>query len=494
MSERRSTRCSAPTRISTLLLFCATMVISAHAQTFTKLADLNGTTGKEPLSALTQGFDGNLYGTTTAAGAFSRGTFFQITPSGTVTTLYSFCLNSVSSCPDGAIPQGAVALGPDGNFYGTTDGAGNIRNSFGTVYQMTPAGSLTTLHHFCSTANCQDGWNAPGGLTLAQNGSFYGVTAGGPDTGHAFRISTSGAFATVLVVCPGHTCASDAGLLGTLLQARGGYLVGPAPGGANNVGAIYRMTPSGTPTIIYSFCDDTICHDGIGGLVSPPLVQTAGGNILGTAGYGGSGANCTVSTQGCGAAFRVTAAGGGTLTKLHDFCSFAHCSDGAVPGPLIQATDGNFYGTAALGGSAKGYGTVFKLTPAGQYSVIHTFIGTDGQDPSTALFQATDGNLYGTTFQGGASSGGTIFRISLGLAPFVKTVQPAGKVSDSIVILGNNLTGSTSVTFNGMAGTFSVVSDTEITATVPPGATTGTIQVVTLSSTLSSNVAFTVLP
>jgi uncharacterized repeat protein (TIGR03803 family) len=110
------------------------------------------------------------------------------------------------------------------------------------------------------------------------------------------------------------------------------------------------------------------------------------------------------------------------------------------------------------------------------------------------LWQGTDGNLYGTTSKGGANNGGTIFRISLGLAAFVKTVQDAGAVGASVIIYGNGLTGSTSVTFNGTSALFSIVSDTEITTTVPAGATTGEIQVVTPSTTLSSNVAFQVLP
>jgi uncharacterized repeat protein (TIGR03803 family) len=134
------------------------------------------------------------------------------------------------------------------------------------------------------------------------------------------------------------------------------------------------------------------------------------------------------------------------------------------------------------------------LTPGGLFTVIHHFSGPDGETPITALLQATDGNLYGTASHGGTYGGGTIFRISLGLAPFVKTVQNAGAVGASVIILGNKLTGASSVTFNGTSATFSVVSNTEITATVPAGAATGEIQVVTPSSTLSSNVEFVVLP
>ncbi len=478
--------------ISVLLLFCAAMVTASQAQTFTVLVELSATTGTRPLSSLVQGLDGNLYGTASAAGKYGRGTFFQITPSGTVTTLYDFCYKFVSTCPDGAYPMGAIALGPDGSFYGTTDGTGPAQNSFGTVYKITSAGSLTTLHTFCALPNCSDGEQPAAGLTLAQNLLFYGISGAGTNSARVFRIGPSGNFKTVLQDCPGQNCPTDAGPGWTLLQASGGYLVGPGPGGAFNAGAIYRMTPLGVPSIIYSFCDDLTCHEGLEGEIRGALVQTPSGLFFGTTADGGSGVNCPRSLQGCGVAFRIKASGGGSLTKLHDFCSYQLCRDGTFPGPLIQASDGNFYGGTQAGGSGNN-GTVFKLTPSGKFSRVWAFEGTGGNGPVTALLQVTDGSLYGTTGAGGTHNGGTIFRISLGLPPFIKTVQPAGKVGDTILILGNGLTGSTSVTFNGTSASFTVVSDTEISATVPSGATSGTIQVVTPSTTLSTLGPFPVL-
>ena len=259
-------------------------------------------------------------------------------------------------------------------------------------------------------------------------------------------------------------------------------MIGPGPGGANGEGAIYKMTAGGTPTVLYSYCVDSICHDG--DYTTTPLAEAAGGDFYGMNLYGGSGAHCTFDF-GCGTLFRVTR--GGTLTKLHDFCSWAGCADGAgnngndqfapTGNALIQATDGNFYGTTFGGGAGEGAGggTIFRLTASGHFTLLHTFIGADGIEPLTGLYQATDGNLYGTTIY-------TIFRLSLGLPPFVRTVQNSGAVGSPVIILGNNLTGATSVTFNGTAATFSVVSDTEIITTVPAGATTGSIQVVTAGS------------
>ena len=297
-------------------------------------------------------------------------------------------------------------------------------------------------------------------------------------------------FTPILTVCPNQICPTDAGPGQTLLLTSSGNLFGPGGGGGSNgAGAIYRMTPSGVPAVVASFCDDHTCHGGY--VPSGPLVLAPTGVFYGTNLVGGGGANCT-SSVGCGTAFRATAAGGGSVTKLHDFCSWKNCADGEGPAALIQATDGNLYGVTFAGGSSQGYGVVFRLTPSGRYSVVHTFAGSEGQLPVNALFQATDGNLYGTTYFGGVSGNGVIFRISLGLSPFVRTLLPAGKVGDSIVILGNGLTGSTSVTFNGTAATFTVVSDTDITATVPTGATAGKIQVVTPGGTLNSDVAFRV--
>lgn len=488
MSESRGTQC--PTRVSNLVLVCAVMVSSAFGQTFTKLVDLTPATGEFPASPLVQGLDGNLYGTTSSAGAFGGGTFFQLTPAGTLTVLYNFCFNDNANCPDGAGPAGTIALGSDGSFFGTTKGS-FTGGEDSTIYNINTAGSLTTLHTFCGALSCSGASASSGGLTLAWNGNFYG-TSFPPDGSSAYdnlvySMTTSGTVNTRLMVCPNQICPTNAGPGGALLQAAGGYLIGPGPGGANGVGAIYRMTPLGVPSILYSICVDSACLGGTD--MNTPLVQNAGGNLYGTNLFGGGGANCSI-TEGCGTAFQLV---GTAFTVLHHFCSWLNCIDGGRPLALIQASDGNFYGVTNSFGAHNG-GVVFKVTNTHQYTVVHAFATADGTSPQAALMQATDGTLYGTTVQGGSNplgnEHGTIFKVSLGLPAFIKTVQPAGKVGDSIVIFGNGFTGSTSVVFNGTAALFTVVSDTEITATVPSGATTGKIQVVTPSSTLSTVVSF----
>lgn len=144
-----------------LCLFCAAAAIGASAaNTLTTLTRFNGSDGKLPWNApLAQGPDGNLYGTTNEGGINNYGTIFKITPSGTLTTLYKFC--SRANCGDGNAPYAGLVLGTDGNFYGTTEGGG-IQGLFGgTVFRITPAGALTTIHKFCSLTNCNDGWGPP---------------------------------------------------------------------------------------------------------------------------------------------------------------------------------------------------------------------------------------------------------------------------------------------------------------------------------------------
>jgi uncharacterized repeat protein (TIGR03803 family) len=491
LSNGSRARSRAYRHICAIVFFCAAVVVASQAQ-FTKLVDLTPTTGEFPASPLVQGLDGNLYGTTSDAGAFGGGTFFQLTPSGTLTVLYNFCLDANTGCPDGAEPAGSIALGADGSFYGTTEGS-FTGGEDSTIYNITSAGSLTTLHTFCGAPSCSGAFASSGGLTLAWNGNFYG-TSNPPDGSSAYdnlvySMTPTGTVHTRLTVCPGQLCPTNAGPFGTLRQASGGYLIGPGPGGANGVGAIYRMTPLGTPSILYSMCVDSACHGGTG--TNTPLVQNAAGNLFGTNFAGGGGAHCTVG-EGCGTAFQLV---GTAFTVMHPFCNWANCVDGGRPTALIQASDGNFYGVTNSFGAHQG-GVVFKVTNTHQYTVVHAFATADGTAPQAGLMQATDGTLYGTTVQGGSNTTGddqgTIFKVSLGLPPFVKTVQPAGKAGDSIIILGNGLTGSSAVTFNGTAATFTVVSDTEITATVPSGATTGTIQVITPSTTLSTLTPFPV--
>jgi uncharacterized repeat protein (TIGR03803 family) len=258
-------------------------------------------------------------------------------------------------------------------------------------------------------------------------------------------------------------------------------------GGSNGYGTVFKVSPSGAFTTLYSFCSEGGCGDGKNPLAG--LVQGTDGNFYGTTEFGGA--------SNAGTVFKITS--NGVLTTLHSF----DFTDGYSPvAALIQSTDGNLYGTTHYGG-VKGFGTLFKISLSGTLTTLHSFCYRagcpDGAYPVAPLVQDTDGKFYGTTRFGGtndACSGGcgTVFGLSMGLGPFVETRPIAGKIGAAIKILGTNLTGATSVTFNGTAAVFKVVSSSFITTTVPAGATSGNVQVVTPGGTLRSNVPFRVLP
>ncbi len=165
----------------------------------------------------------------------------------------------------------------------------------------------------------------------------------------------------------------------------------------------------------------------------------------------------------------------------------------------MQAGDGNFYGTTATGGAPSGNclpdgcGTVFAISPGGALTTLHSFDGTDGSEIYAGLVQATSGDFFGTTGGGGANNDGTVYSLGVGLGPFVETLPASGSVGETVMILGNNLTRSTSVTFNGTAATFRVLSSSEIEADVPAGASTGLVEVTTPNGILKSNAAFQVV-
>jgi len=332
-----------------VFVFCAAAVITSPGQnklSFTTLANFNGTDGADPVCVLVQHIDGDFYGTTSGGGLNGKGTIFRITPAGTLTTLYNFC--SQSNCTDGASPTGGLVLGADGNFYGTTTAGGTY--SEGTFFKMTMGhtpGATTTMYSF---QGCSGSCSA-GALVLGSDGNFYGTT---------------------------------------------GY------GGSYNAGTLFKITPSGVLTTLHSF-------DGSDGwLPDAPLTQASDGNFYGTTEYGGA-------SDG-GTAFKISPEYPYTLTTLYTFCSQPDCADGIAPVGVVQAGDGNFYGPAFLGGNPNcpdGCGTVFKLTPAGVLTTLHSFSGPDGDYPEGRLLLGSDGNFYGTTGGGGAGNYGTVFKITL---------------------------------------------------------------------------------
>jgi len=485
MTYKTNLRTRRARRASAVFVLAAAAATALPAQTLTTLFTFDQANGGYPEAALVQATDGNLYGTTNGFGANNGGTVFKISTDGTLTTLYNFC--SQTGCTDGENPTAGLVQATNGDLYGTTFGGGTTGN--GTVFRAgVHSGRLTTIYNFCPQSGCADGSGPEAGLVQAANGDLYGTTNVGGTQGHAggsqgdgtvFRMSPRGALAATASFNGADGCGSYAGLV----QATDGDLYGTtAHCGAFDGGTIFRMSTSGAPVLLYSFCSQGFpsCTDGSypwGGA----LVEASDGNLYGTTSEGGAYAEGTV--------FSVTPAG--ALTTLYSFCAQGLCKDGERPyAGLVQGTDGNLYGTTYYGG-AYDSGTVFKITPAGTLTTLVSF--TNGEWPYAGLVQATDGDFYGTTEFGGASDAGTVFRLSVGLGPFVKTLPIFGAEGAAVKILGTDLTGATSVTFDGTAAVFDVVSATEITATVPSGATTGTVQVVTPGGTLSSNLPFRVL-
>jgi len=465
------------------------MAITLPAQTVTNLHNFDVTDGQFPFAGLVQAANGDLYGNTYSGGASPNndGTIFKITPSGTLTTVYNFC--ELTNCTDGATPIGPLVQDSNGNLYGTSGYGG--ANGRGIVFKISAGGMLTTLYNFCNLAGCADGSQPYAGLVQASNGNLYGTTEFGGANSHGtvFEITPAGTLTTLYSFCALSGCADGVSPSAGLVQAGNGDFYGTTQdGGANHnndcdaygCGTVFKITPGGGLTTLHSFCAKTGCADGQTPVAG--LVLASNGNFYGTTQLGGADNNN-------GTVFEITPTG--NFKTLYNFCSQSGCTDGQGPiGGLIQATDGDLYGTTSAGGI--GYGTIYKITPSGSLTTLHSFLNTDGSEPYGTLVQDTNGTFYGTTFIGGANGYGTVYSLSVGSGPFVETVPTSGKVGAAVKILGSSLTGATSVTFNGTAAVFTVVSSSEITTTVPSGATSGAVKVTTPHSMLSSNVPFVI--
>lgn len=470
-SEREPGRSSAGNpcdwrQLCTLLCLCTGAVIASGAQTFTTLASFDGPNGAFSSSIL-QGADGKLWGTTSEGGSSNCGKVFKLTVAGSLTGVTSF------NCAKGKEPGGLI-LGSDGNFYGTTF-FGSPGNG-GTVFKLSPKGVLTVLLNFSLDGI---GGSGPVGLVEGADGDFYGATYSGGSSlsyGTVFKISPSGALTTLYQFDFTHGAQPYAG---PIQGADGNFYGTTYSGGVYGGGTVYRITPKGALTVLHSFgefADDP----------SSPvnnLVQGKDGNFYGATPYGGPNND--------GSVFKITPSG--VLTILHNFAE----TDGRSPGSLMQATDGNFYGTTAYGGANDPDGTIFKMTSTGAVTTLHSFNGTDGAQPSM-LIQDTNGDLFGMTGGGGdlncdpTYGCGTIFTLAVGLGPFVETVPTRGSVGTNVTILGTNLATATAVSFGGTAAKFTIVSSSEITTTVPMGATISKIKVTTASLVLLSNTFFRV--
>lgn len=451
-------------------------VAQGHAQTYT--VEYSYPIGAGAYSGITfpqimsQGRDGNLYGTISNNGTKSVGTVFKMTTSGAWSSVYSFC--ALTSCGDGSYPFGGVSLGFDGNLWGTTQTGGT--GGAGTAFKVTPTGTLTTMHSFI---NGTDDSVPVYTMFQGQDGNMYGISVGeynGQD-GAFFRISSTGTF-TVL-----HDFVFTDGADPNLpTQGTDGNFYGTATlGGTKNLGVVYKISPGGKVTVLHSFTGDP----SDGSLPKGILVEGNDGNLYGTTYEGGSNNNGTV--------FQITP--GGVLTVIHNFVYLNPSFDGRLPeAGLTLGPDGNFYGVTTAGGT-KNAGILFQVTPAGAETVLYNFCdpSCNGFSPATPLVLHTDGNLYGNT--NGNSLGGSVFyRLSMGFNPLVDLVTWQAKVGKTVEILGQGFTGTAKVLFGSTPATFKSVSDTYMTATVPAGATTGPVTVTTFTTSYVSNRSFLVTP
>jgi uncharacterized repeat protein (TIGR03803 family) len=468
------------TRALFLALLGATFVLAfpgvASAAAFTVLHNFSGPDGETPAAPLVQGADGFLYGVAAHGGDFTvlppdgGGTVFRVDASGSLTTLHTF------RGPEGAIPNSLIQ-GRDGFFYGTTTYGGQatispLQPGFGTIFRMGAAGRVTVLHVFPGS-----GAGAfPGPIVQGADGALYGSAAGGKGAfgvypGFVYRFDPiTAAFRHLhdFVVSDGKDPT------GPLFQGADGFFYGTTnEGGPWNSGVIYKVDVLGNFVLLHSLSP---FFPGEGSEPKGGVIQASDGFFYGTTEQGGYG----------GEIFRMDAAG--NLTVLHRFDAYA--SDGMRPvSGLIEGRDGFLYGTAPIGGqpvtAPSRYGVVYRMDRAGTVTVLHTFTGPDGGTPRAALVQAADGQLYGSTILGGAFGLGALFRVDpgapaplptltgLALAPFVVV---GGQSSTGTVMLGGPAPSGGAVV--ALSSNLSVAS-VPATVTVPAEATSASFAVST---------------
>lgn len=326
--------------------------------------------------------------------------------------LYSFCKKT--NCADGAQPNASLIQDSAGNLYGTTLLGG--ANGAGTVFRLTKHGKETVLYSFCSQVSCADGQDPRGSVIRDGAGNIYGTTSSGGIVsygGTVFKVTPGGTETVLYSFCAQANCTDGRNPNAGLIEDGAGNLYGTTfQGGEFSVGTVFKLAPNGTETVLHSFCSQANCADGQ--FPSGSLIEDSGGNLYGTTQFGGS-------VNGAGTVFRI--APDGTETVLYAFCpQNAQCPDGAQPASsLIEDEAGNLYGTTSGGGLHEFNGTIFKLAPNGTETVLYSFCAqvncTDGANPQTNLIKDGAGNFYGTTTYGGPNCYGFGCGTAFKLAP-----------------------------------------------------------------------------
>jgi len=402
-----------------LALFFITMQ-TAQAQLSTLYSFGDGGDGISP-SGIVVGPGGELYGAS-FYGIYSSGTIFELSASWpfSMTVLYSF------GGADGWFPSGEMVFDAQGNLYTTTAAGGKY--GYGTVIKLSPSGVETLLYSFpfpgppsALRTRPMDG-ATPSSLVFDPQGNLFGVTqngginspacrgllGGNSSCGTVFEVTEAGTEKVLYRFSGGNDGANPTA--GLVLDAQGNLYGTTLEGGANNFGTVFKLSQPGTEAVLHTFASGPD-----GQYPSSPLIFDTQGNLYGT--------TCSGGTYGWGTIFKVTPSGSETV--LH---SFDLGMDGGEPcAGLVVDAQGNFYGSAGLGG-AYNSGTLYEMTSSGTFTVLYNFTGgTDGGGPGSLFFQAgglfgTSGGLFGTTGAGGntrlcvhkgGKGCGTIFAFSL---------------------------------------------------------------------------------
>ena len=450
----------------------------------------NCTDGAGPQASLIRDAAGNFYGTTNGGGANQLGTIFKLDSTGHYTVLYSFC--SALYCTDGFGPLAGLIMDTTGNLYGTTY-YGGANSQGGTVFKLDSAGHYTVLYSFCSASNCRDGGYPYAGLILDAAGNLYGTTSGGGANGNGtvFKLDSAGHYTVLYNFCSASNCTDGANPLASLILDAAGNLYGTTDyGGANDIGAVFKLDSAGHYTVLYAFCSASNCTDGSNPYAG--LILDTTGNLYGTTVSGGANNDGTV--------FKLDRAG--HYTVLYSFCSASNCTDGvnALAGVILDAA-GNLYGTTDYGGANQS-GTVFKLDSAGHYIVFYNFCSasncTDGRSPFAGLIQDAAGNVYGTTVAGGANGQGTVFSLTTSGTPDAVTPTfdpPAGTYpAPPTVTISDGTPGAT--IYYTLDGTTPTTGSTKYTAPIPivcaPPSCTATIAAIAVANGYANSAVATV--
>jgi uncharacterized repeat protein (TIGR03803 family) len=361
----------------TVAALSLTATTSALAQGVTLLYSF-GMGGRNPAANLLFGSDGNFYGTTQKGGTNSVGTVFKLTSDGTYSTLANFATSN------GSTPMSSLIEDTSGNLYGSTLLGGGTRKR-GSIFRVTKAGVLTTLHGFDTRDD--DGNDLYGGLVLDANGNLYGTAStGGQDKGGTvFKRSTNG----TLTVLHRFSNLDHSDPRGNLAWDHDGNLYGTTYAGN---GSVFRVNSDSSFDLLHSFNGANGSKPYAGVTMGPD------GNFYGTTESGGA--------NNMGTIYRITPLGGHTLLY-----SFDGATGRAPLAGLTLASDGNFYGSTSAGG-ANGKGTLFQIHPSGGFNILYSFSGPEGETPYASLTEDDSGNLFGTTYAGGANGHGAFFTVT----------------------------------------------------------------------------------